>query len=96
MAPTQEEWDALSAEAREAVLAALPGPLGEDRIRFDAINAHIRQNEERIRFLEKSIDDAFRRAEEEARRREEEARLREEAEEEIARLRAELERLKQR
>jgi Uma2 family endonuclease len=70
-----------------------------DRLRFYAGTALLLESEELITRLQKMVDEAQLRAEEaerlreeERRLREEERRLREEAEQEIARLRAELER----
>jgi hypothetical protein len=150
MAPSGEEWEALSPAEREAVVAALPGevtydemamPEGDrhakaraldalrgfftrqrrriyfaqelpiyypteprfapDLLRFYAGTALLLESEELIARVQAMYDAAQRRAEEEALRREEaerlaeeEARRREEAEREVARLRAELERLK--
>ena len=79
-----------------------------DRLRFYAGTALLLESDDLIARLEQMVDHAQQRAEEEAHRREEETRraaqetrraeeetrLREEAEREIARLRAELERLK--
>jgi hypothetical protein len=88
MAPSAEEWEALSPAERVAVVAALPGEVTYDEM------ALLLESDELIARLEKMCDAAQRRAEEAERLREEEKRFREEAEQEVARLRAELERLK--
>ena len=67
-----------------------------DRLRFYAGTALLLESEELIARLEQMLDDVTRRVEEEARLRQEEAARREEAEGEVARLRAEIERLTKR
>ena len=74
-----------------------------DRLRFYDGTALLLESEELIARLEQMLDDVTRRVEEEARLRQEEARLRQEeaarreqAENEVARLRAEIERLTKR
>ena len=110
MAPTQEEWDALSPEERAEVDAALPGevtdaemspPEGDRHFQFYSGTAMLLESEELIGRLERMLEDLEQRHAEEARLREEavraserEARLREEADREVARLREEVERLK--
>src|SRR5258705_8026190 len=92
MAPSAEEWAALSSAEREAVVAALPGevtydemamPEGdEDRLRFYAGTELLLESEDLIAQM---YDAAQRRAEEAERLREEETRRREAAEQEVAR-----------
>ncbi len=93
----------------ESRVLGLEVQVDQDRLRFYAGTALLLESEEIIARVQAMYDAAHQRAEEadqlrqeEARRREEaerlaekEARLREEAEREVARLRAELERLKQ-
>lgn len=62
-----------------------------ERLRFYAGTAMLLESEELIGRLEEMVEEAQRRAEEETHRREEETRRREKAEEEVTRLRAELE-----
>jgi len=85
----------------ESRVLGLDVSVDEDRLRFYAGTAMLLESDELIARVQEMSDRAQRRAEEEARRAEEaiqraeeEARLREEAEREVARLRAELERLK--
>jgi hypothetical protein len=85
----------------ESRVLGLEIQVDEDRLRFYAGTALLLESEELIARVQAMYDAAQRRAEEEARlreeaerRREEEAQRREEAEREVARLRAELERLK--
>jgi len=85
----------------ESRVLGLDVQVDEDRLRFYAGTALLLESEEIMARVQAMYDAAHRRAEEEARRREEaerlaeeEARRREEAEREVARLRAELERLK--
>jgi Uma2 family endonuclease len=85
----------------ESRVLGLDVQVDEDRLRFYAGSALLLESDELIARLEKMCDAAQRRAEEEVQRREEadrlreqEKRLRQEAEQEVARLRAELERLK--
>jgi Uma2 family endonuclease len=85
----------------ESRVLGLEIQVDEDRLRFYAGSALLLESEELIARVQAMYDAAHRRAEEEARRageadrlREMEARRREEAEQEVARLRAELERLK--
>jgi hypothetical protein len=108
MAPSAEAWEALSPAERADVVAALPGEVDKDRLRFYAGRALLLESEEFVARVQEMYDDAQRRAEEESRlreeaerlreeadrRREEAERRREEAEQENARLRAEIERLK--
>jgi hypothetical protein len=77
-----------------AQILGLDVQVDEDRLRFYAGTALLLESEELIARLQEMLDRAQRNADEEARRREEETRLREQAEQEIAHLRAELERLK--
>jgi Uma2 family endonuclease len=65
----------------------------KDRLRFYAGTALLLESEELIARLEQMLDDVERRVEDEARMRQEEAQRREHAENEVARLRAEIERL---
>jgi Uma2 family endonuclease len=65
----------------------------KDRLRFYAGTALLLESEELIARLEQMLDDVERRVEEETRLRQEEAALRTKAEDEVARLRAEIERL---
>jgi len=92
----------------ESRVLGLEVQVDEDRLRFYAGTALLLESEELIARVQAMYDAAQRRADEEARRREEsdrlreeadrlredEARRREEAEQEVARLRAELERFK--
>jgi Uma2 family endonuclease len=92
----------------ESRVLGLDVQVDEDRLRFYAGTALLLESEELIARVQAMYDAAQRRADDEAqlreeevrrreeaeRLREEEARLREEAEQEVARLRAELERLK--
>jgi len=92
----------------ESRVLGLDVRVDKDRLRFYAGTDLLLESNDLIARLQEMYDDAQRRAEEEARLREEaerlreeearlreeEARLREEAEREVARLRAELERLK--
>jgi Uma2 family endonuclease len=78
----------------ESRVLGLDVQVDEDRLRFYAGTALLLESDELVARLQKMFDDAQRRADEEARLREQEKRLREEAEQEVARLRAELERLK--
>lgn len=105
MAPSAEEWEALSPAERAAVVAALPGKVPCDEITKPegkgldwVLEVHVGgdrkkhaelllESEELFARVQAMYDAAQRRADEEARRREE-------AEQEVARLRAELERLK--
>ena len=95
-APTQEEWDAMSPEERERVVAALPGkvmdteplPLEPDEVIADL--KHL------IRGLQRRVDEEAQRVARAERRAEEEARLRREEQRRVAELQAELERLKAR
>lgn len=78
----------------ESRVLGLDVQVEKDRLRFYAGTALLLESEELIARLEQMLDEAQQRAEEEAARRHEEAAKRREAEEEVARLRAELERLK--
>ena len=92
----------------ESQVLGLDVQVAEDRLRFYAGTALLLESEELIARVQAMYDAAQHRADEEARRREEadrlreeadqlraeETRLREEAEQEVARLRAELERFK--
>jgi chromosome segregation ATPase len=71
----------------ESQVLGLDVQVDEDRLRFYAGTALLLESEDLITRLEEMLDRAQRSAEEEAQRREE-------AEQEIARLRAELEQLK--
>jgi len=84
----------------ESSVLGLDVQVAQDRLRFYAGTALLLESEELIARVQAMYDAAQRRAEEEAQRREEAERLREEearrraeAEQEVARLRAELERL---
>ena len=78
----------------ESRVLGLDVQVDKDRLRFYAGTALLLESEELVARLQELYDDAQRHADEEAQRREEETRRREEAEHEIARLRAELEKLK--
>ncbi len=78
----------------ESQVLGLEVQVERDRLRFYAGTALLLESEELIARLQAMADDAQQRAAEAERLREEEARRREEAEQEVARLRAELERLK--
>ena len=78
----------------ESQVLGLDVQVDQDRLRFYAGTALLLESEDLIARLESFVDRAEQRAEEEARRREQETRRREAAEEEVGRLRAELERLK--
>ena len=85
----------------ESRILGLDVQVDKDRLRFYAGTALLLESDELIARLQEMYDDAQRRSDEEAqrreeetRRREDETRRREEAEQEIARLRAELEKLK--
>ncbi|HLL06421.1 MAG TPA: hypothetical protein VK539_37970 [Myxococcaceae bacterium] len=98
-APTQEEWEALSDEARKRVVASLPGR-EDDRQRFYAGSALLKYEEfisrleHRVEGLQQQADEAARRADEEAQRADEESLRRQKAEQRVAELQAELDRLK--
>jgi Uma2 family endonuclease len=78
----------------ESRVLGLDVQVDKDRLRFYAGTALLLESEELVARLQELYDDAQRHADEEAQRREEATRRREEAEHEIARLRAELEKLK--
>jgi len=85
----------------ESRVLGLDVHVDRERLRFYAGTALLLESDDLIARLQEMYDDAQRRAEEEAKLREEEAKLREAeirrreaAEQEVARLRAELERLK--
>jgi hypothetical protein len=70
MAPTQQEWDALTAEERAAVVDALPGEVTDAEMAPP-------EGEELVARLETMLDEVQQRADDEARRREGETRRRE-------------------
>jgi Uma2 family endonuclease len=78
----------------ESRILGLDVQVDKDRLRFYAGTAMLLETDDLIARLQEMYDDAQRRAEQEAQLRTEESRRREEAEQENARLRAELERLK--
>ncbi len=75
----------------ESQVLGLEIQVERERLRFYAGTAMLLESEELIGRLEEMVEEAQRRAEEETHRREEETRRREKAEEEVTRLRAELE-----
>jgi Uma2 family endonuclease len=78
----------------ESRVLGLDVQVDKDRLRFYAGTALLLESEALIARIQEMYDEAQRRAEEAERLRDEERRLREEAEQEVARLRAELDRLK--
>jgi Uma2 family endonuclease len=78
----------------ESRVLGLDVQVDEDRLRFYAGTALLLESDELIARVQAMYDAAQRRADEAERLRDEEARRRESAEQEVARLRAEIERLK--